>query len=1016
MASWSLPPRQSQPALAHVSLGNAATNGATPNDPLQPLRAMADRVGKEVEKFAERVDQWHTHGNDSKQDKYQATVKMVGKFKDYAESHVKELKKSNDAENKGNLGKSVRRRIQSMADAADNGHQSVFGQSIEHSAAPDSANVRELREWQEELATWQLLQLIIAHYHPEPGTDVAAEKKAHLAKAGGTARYCKNSDIWDRFLLEDDQAKEKAIVLRWLEETARNSESDVDSIIAGLEDHSGKGAHTWTSGWLETKTKIKQAKRLEGTDQPLKPDNSNLKTKDRTTTLATHLDPDAPARQKRALETNDEYYERSLWMVAYEMMRRGLPWKQIVEWCHERNEAWRGVSVGAAYEGHPEGGPNVAGPTVGYLFRRMCFYAARGARIPYEGAVYGLLSGDLKQVQAVSRSWDDHLYAHYNALLLSRFDTHLQRNHPSRVPESLTQKFLFQDAVSNIGAWEASPQTVIGLLKQQKGTASQAVSPIKLIQGALIGRDADDLMLKVGVALAEMMQTDERPQNLIIHPDSAEADRGAKPVGEHRTYTAEQWYQTLATDPHAFRILVHIFIVFRNGLETLFADTHQDKPFLAMDNVIAGYIEFLRISKRISLIPLYAAQLIGERAAYTLARVLPDIKNSDEQRRSVALMESYRIDVILVVSQSFTFASRDSGFTHFDRDGYSIISNPIKRFNILERLSTADAHLLWPGMRIKKAFDGSEIGPQDEAIIEALQWYTYLAQDYVQTFEHLKNALTIFLLNGRLAAAEKVISDLSVEALSLSRTEALLGYPFDITTPGAEEQDERQLHEYRDNLPNAARAAAIPIAQLPTADQHRELVNDLRQTSAAYYDLQQIVRLLVLFREWRDEETSLIQLRTERQKDPSPPRTKIDTQRTKNLLDAISAIFDSLLVSIASNVQLYPESQSQDDWELRKAYIPDIILAYLSVLQSASYFLQRDPAVKAMEVAVQVADESNAWVQKVLVEAGSMSELVDALACVSKAMLRLTEGKEKGSSKKRGGRGETLRVWELGAR
>ena len=94
--------------------------------------------------------------------------------------------------------------------------------------------------------------------------------------------------------------------------------------------------------------------------------------------------------------------------------------------------------------------------------------------------------------------------------------------------------------------------------------------------------------------------------------------------------------------------------------------------------------------------------------------------------------------------------------------------------------------------------------------------------------------------------------------MSLSRSEALCGYPFDITTPGADEQNERELHEHRDSLSSAARAAAIPLAKLPTAEEHTNIVNYLREKSSAYYDLQQIVRLLVLFREWRDEEEALI--------------------------------------------------------------------------------------------------------------------------------------------------------------
>ena len=51
----------------------------------------------------------------------------------------------------------------------------------------------------------------------------------------------------------------------------------------------------------------------------------------------------------------------------------------------------------------------------------------------------------------------------------------------------------------------------------------------------------------------------------------------------------------------------------------------------------------------------------------------------------------------------------------------------------------------------------------------------------------------------------------------------------------------------------------MPLAQLPDADQHREIVDNLRKSSTAYYTLQQIVRLLVLFREWREEEQTLIQ-------------------------------------------------------------------------------------------------------------------------------------------------------------
>ncbi len=716
---------------------------------------MADRVGKEVEKFAERVDHWHTYGEDNATAKHQATVKMVGHFRDVAESQVKELRRTTGAEQQGALNKSVRRRVENMGETSNAGSPGSFGQSFqsivpsaESNTASESASVQELRQWQAELATWDLLRIIIDHYHPEPGKGTEAEKRKALTSAGGDKRYSPNSEIWDRFLLADDQAKEKDLVLRWLEQTAQYSESDIESITSALEEHSGKGANTWTSGWLDTKSKIKQAKRIEGSDRPLKPENSTLMNADRSQPLVTQLDPDAPSRQKRALEKSDEFYEKALWLVCYEMMRRGVPWSEICEWALERNEAWRGVSIGAAYESHTQISPNVAGDTVGYLFRRMCFYAAQGTRLPYEGAVYGILSGDHDRVREVARTWDDHLYAHYNALLLSRFDSYLQQQYPNRVTQSLSRKFVFQDAVAKIGDWSNSPRTVVNALKQNKASSSLATAPIKLVQGALIGRTTEELVHMVGIALADMFQNDDRPGNLMIHPDSSETGRGPKPVPGQRTVVADQYYQMLVSDPHAFRILVHIFIALRGGLDQFKVDQFnlEELPRLyAIDNVIAAYIEFLRLTKRIQLIPLYAAQLPVERGYYTLARILPDIKNREEQKNCIALLDSYGVDTVEVVAQSFKLAFGHGKFTYKHDDGYLAITNPIKRFRIVRPLDPDEKDLLYPNLRIREKFDGSEIEARDEGVIEALYWYNYLGEEVEQTFDHLKNALTVFL-------------------------------------------------------------------------------------------------------------------------------------------------------------------------------------------------------------------------------------------------------------------------------
>lgn len=166
----------------------------------------------------------------------------------------------------------------------------------------------------------------------------------------------------------------------------------------------------------------------------------------------------------------------------------------------------------------------------------------------------------------------------------------------------------------------------------------------------------------------------------------------------------------------------------------------------------------------------------------------------------------------------------------------------------------------------------------------------------------------------------------------------------------------------------------------------------------------------------RTPTNSVSRIRAERKKEGASAKHKPDTQRTKALLDSISNVFDTLIPAISQASTADPDYLTHKTWDLMKAYIPDMILAYLSVLQAASWFLNKDPAIKAMEVAVVVADKGNEWVQRCLLETGRMSEVLECLAAVSKCMLKLTEGGKEKGNKKRGGKGETLRLWDLGAR
>lgn len=121
-----------------------------------------------------------------------------------------------------------------------------------------------------------------------------------------------------------------------------------------------------------------------------------------------------------------------------------------------------------------------------------------------------------------------------------------------------------------------------------------------------------------------------------------------------------------------------------------------------------------------------------------------------------------------------------------------------------------------------------------------------------------------------------------------------------------------------------------------------------------------------------------------------------------------------------TTTELSPTDDTTHLWDLKCAYIPEIVLAYICVLHTAASFLKRDVAaafaVKAMEIANLVADGENAWLQAVFVETKRMGELVSALAMVSKTMLKLSEIEPKKMGvRKRGSKGETLRIWDLSA-
>ena len=151
------------------------------------------------------------------------------------------------------------------------------------------------------------------------------------------------------------------------------------------------------------------------------------------------------------------------------------------------------------------------------------------------------------------------------------------------------------------------------------------------------------------------------------------------------------------------------------------------------ENVTVGYIDFLRMARKMDLIPLYAAQLSPLRRANTLGRILPDIRNPAEQKQFLKLMQEYDIEVVDALGEYYEVVLGKSSLGDEKKS--------IKKYEILE---PTDGEL-WPGQRIKDDFIDLDITPDEAAIIQSVEWYLHLEDHMSTTFVAMTDAMKVFL-------------------------------------------------------------------------------------------------------------------------------------------------------------------------------------------------------------------------------------------------------------------------------
>lgn len=138
---------------------------------------------------------------------------------------------------------------------------------------------------------------------------------------------------------------------------------------------------------------------------------------------------------------------------------------------------------------------------------------------------------------------------------------------------------------------------------------------------------------------------------------------------------------------------------------------------------------------------------------------------------------------------------------------------------------------------------------------------------------------------------------------------------------------------------------------------------------------------------------------------------------------SVSALFQDWLLTtqkgklICRYCLLIPDNDSAEEPEfqlIRKAYLPEIILAYNSVLHFAGLSLSRDNFLECMDLSTVIAAEDSDLAE-LFMKTGRMPELVAALAGDSAALLFSTApGKSRpGPSKKLREKGWTRDLWNI---
>ncbi|KAK1599930.1 107-domain-containing protein [Colletotrichum navitas] len=820
--------------------------------------------------------------------------------------------------------------------------------------ADSAASIEEIRGWEQERQTWDLIRRLIPLRYPAP--------KAIGKQASSVTKDGEGDDIWRAFLADDQLAVERKAILEWLQQNARTG-PDLDDLVRELQQNADRGdiiAH----GWIHTRSAIKLQKSVIGSIRPLDvqfPEVSRSLVNSDKAPLVAELDPDSVTRQSRKLEPQDEYFERAIWVGCFQLLRRGSSLEDIREWCLERTEVWRAVSMSALPLATKHGEENfVEDPSALALWRRVCFAAARhGGTDDIERAVYGVLSGDIPSVQKVCKTWDDFMFMHYNALLRTQFDTFVLGQCPPEVSTSLRSSFAAFDAVQFHGDPSTLEQRLVHSLETNPQTSQEALEPVKTLQAAIITKELEKHFYQQGVAIT--LEANSKESSALMPDDSC-----------HDVSVVPEKFADFE-NPGRLRLAVHALIIF--GTLDKLVDSPPNLATMSwrpdrreiQENTITLYISLLRLSGLEELIPLYCSRIRDQRALQVLSTNLLPITDNEARLVQLSLIRKAGLDVL-----EFVKYQPASLFRCIEVD-----TAKIQTFQILDNGPSS----LNYGRSIRTDFFGEDpdtIDSIDERLIRSVEWLLLVDEAWPHVFCVGVDIYKYFLRTMRLNAARNFANRVSFSTIMRQRVE---------------------LPEQDDNDPWWPDDAEFWAGQIEAVGAKSLSPSQIASAARAFRELECLVKAL----DTMETIASLAELSKE---DPSVKRdfwAKVGNE-VKSAKENVRPLLKNWL-------------RSEEDKELeslRDMYLPETLLAFISTLHFAGTTLTRDNFLECMELAATIA-EKGSDVAECFMKANRMKELVESFAACSKALaIASSEKKTAGSSsKKLREMGWTRDIWSV---